>query len=107
MSEYQCSPLWKENIDGFYEPLEIIDVKGLSNLLTNRLEIWRKKFESTYNEINPIESGFTNDIELEAFEKEGVELWEELRRELSNYHIVFFSVKHNKLYEVLSDYKFC
>lgn len=106
MPDYGCSPLWVINSYDFFEPIEIKDFNNLSDPLIDRLEIWREKFDNTLNQEYPNESGFEGNLELENFEKEGVEIWKEMLIQFPKDNISFFSIKVNKLFETLSDYEF-
>jgi len=103
MPEYQCSPLWSLNSDNFFEPIELDDL-DLPDSIVVRIRAWKKLFDQTYDLNKPDESGFKNDVELEAFEKEGIEIWKQILKLFPDDDFVFFSVQRNQLYSTITGY---
>ncbi len=92
MADYQCWPLWLQQIDGS-------DNTDPSNLplkqeTIDRLKSWAVKYDSTLNQDDPASSGFGTELESDMFEKEGRELWNVLNNELKDlFHISYQSIK--------------
>ena len=90
MPDYGCHPLWwavgsgkAGDIDPTTLPLKLETVA--------RLEKWAAVFDELLNEDDSAASGFASDRERSAFDGEGIELWLELRKELSpEYEVLYF-----------------
>lgn len=99
MPDYQCSPLWYigrgtvENVPP--------DKLPLSDSLKSTILDWQKVYDDTLNFSNPAASGFKTSFEEIIFDKEGLKIWEQMIKELSElYEVKYFSVKDQTLYEV-------
>lgn len=100
MPEYGCSSIWELNNEGFFEPTDVYELNiELSDSLKETIITWQKKYESTYYQENPIESGFKSEEEEENFEKEGFVIWNKLSKELPEFEVNYFSIKENELYK--------
>ncbi|MBC6476809.1 MAG: hypothetical protein GDA56_02430 [Hormoscilla sp. GM7CHS1pb] len=90
MTDYGCYPLWVE------EPDEMGDIDPatlpISQEIIKRLDEWRKAYEEILNLSDPAASGFPSIQAREAFNREGVTLWLQLRNSLwPDYEVVYFS----------------
>lgn len=88
MPDYDCYPLWVRDDAG----LENIDPNSL-NISTNlkkSLEIWKKKYDSTFVRGNPIESGFKSKDDEKIFYEEGKKIYYELSKELGFSYKVYY-----------------
>jgi hypothetical protein len=90
MADYGCDPLWGE------EPDEIGDLDPttlpISQETLKRLEKWVHTYEAILNWEDPASSGFPSVEAREDFDKEGISLWLQLRKELSpDYEVLYFS----------------
>ncbi len=97
MTDYECYPLWE------YENNELIDnpnpnTLSLCSETIARLEKWANDYDATLNLEDPVSSGFANQEKEAAFELEGINLWNKLKKELgADYEIVYYSHKLNKI----------
>ncbi|ACK66414.1 conserved hypothetical protein [Rippkaea orientalis PCC 8801] len=96
MADYDSYPLWDmedpNNIDPNELPLKKETIKHLLN--------WSNAYNQILNLDDPASSDFSSEIEAEEFEKEGVQLWEQLQKELfPEYEVFYFSEEQG---EVLS-----
>lgn len=105
MAEYGCSsPLWINGANG-----ELIDTPepeelSLSVETVHRLKNWTEAFNATLNQAYPPESDFATREEAEAFEQEGLRLWNKLQEELgSKYNVVYYSYKQQRV--ITRDYE--
>lgn len=86
MPEYECFPLWGY-VNDELNNIDPDDLKISQNLKSD-LNNWASKYESTYVEDNPIDSGFLSESEEKIFLEEGCVLRDRLQRELGcNYDI--------------------
>ena len=70
---------------------------GIDRDTVKRLDEWRKAYESILNWDDPASSGFPSIEAREAFNREGVDLWHQLRKELSlDYEVLYFSEQLQK-----------
>lgn len=95
MADYGCYPLWWVNSKkiGDINP----ETLPLSQQTINRLEKWADMYDGKLNEDEPALSGFSSNEEQEIFEEEGIDLWKQLKKELtSNYEVIYFSEKLGK-----------
>lgn len=91
MPDYGCYPLWwaagsgkAGDIDPTTLPLRAETIQ--------QLEEWANIYDRLLNESDPASSGFKSDANRDAFETEGIRLWQQLRDELSaNYKVYYFS----------------
>lgn len=94
MPDYQCWPLWNieepDNINPAELPLSAKTIEGLLK--------WAQTFDETLNWDDPASSGFESEEADTAFEREGIRLWHQLRKELApNYEVYYFSEKLHRL----------
>ncbi|MGK7928298.1 MAG: hypothetical protein AB4290_24155 [Spirulina sp.] len=90
MPDYFSHPLWGLDSDNIGD----IDPKTLPLSLDTiaKLEAWAKTYNNILNWDDPATSGFASLEEEEEFEREGVRLWLQLKRELPiTYEVVYFS----------------
>lgn len=96
MADYGCYPLWwvsSEKI-GDIDP----ETLPLSQETINRLEKWADMYDAKLNQDEPGLSSFLSTEEQENFEKEGINLWRQLKQELApKYEVVYFSEKLGKI----------
>lgn len=94
MAEYNYFPLWDMEEADNLEPEEL----PISSATIERLSNWAKCYDNIINWDKPKEAAFKNLIEKEAFEQEGLVLWQQLQEELAPYYKVFyFSEKQHQL----------
>jgi hypothetical protein len=103
MPEYECYPIWISKNEGIFENIKPSELK-ISDALKRQIENWDSKFENTYDRKNPINSGFKNENEISVFEKEGFFIWANLAKELTEFKIVYRSLKNEKEYVSPFDY---
>ncbi len=89
MADYGCDPLWWVNADiGNIHPIKL----PLSEDSIKLLDKWAEVYNNTLNWDDPASSSLPNIEAEKAFEKEGIDLWKQLQKELeSNYEVVYFS----------------
>lgn len=95
MTDYYCHPLWEIGPDsnGDLAP----EMLPLQQETIQRLQKWAASFDSILNEDDPAASDFASEEDLQAFEKEGICLWHQLRAELSpDYEVGYFSQLRRK-----------
>ncbi|GFE70838.1 hypothetical protein [Chroococcus sp. FPU101] len=94
MAEYNYFPLWDIDEADNLEPNDL----PISSVTVERLYNWAKCYDSIIDWNKPQEAGFKNLGEKEAFEQEGLALWQQLQQELSpHYQVYYFSEKQHKL----------
>jgi len=98
MADYQSFPLWWAspplvgNIDPSSLPIDSETIR--------RLNAWACAFDATLNSEEPLASGFASAEEEVAFEREGLDLWRHLRKQLQgSYELVYFSQHQNREYD--------
>jgi hypothetical protein len=104
MPDYDCSPIWALNKYDFFEPIEIEDVAIQEDLKVEIFE-WNTLFQNTLDRKDPRNSGFSTNEDLDSFEKKGIEIWKKLIKQLPESIILYYSVKHYKLYENFNSYE--
>ena len=88
MSDYHCFPLWVVQEGGNVNPDEL----PLTNELKSSLHRWAASYDRTLNRDYPPDSGFAGPDEEEAFEAEGLRLWQELQAQLRGTNeVVYYS----------------
>lgn len=91
MPDYGCYPLWWAAGSGKAGDIDPTTLPLKPETIV-RLEKWAAVFDDLLNEEDPAASGFPSDKERSAFDGEGIELWLELRKELSpEYEVLYFS----------------
>jgi len=85
-AEYQCFPLWMAGLEsvGNINPSEL----PISPCLLSRVNAWALKFDGTFNEDDPVSSGFESAEEELDFLHEGRELAKLLQQELGGGYVV-------------------
>ena len=89
MADYQCYPLWEatEGEIGNIDPSSL----PISESLVNDLLLWSKQYDSTLNNLDPLNSGFRSKKDELSFIEFGEKLRERLREELdAEYYIFLF-----------------
>lgn len=80
MADYQCHPVW-EISPGAYDEIDP-DALSIAGGLKQKLTDWAASFGETLDIENPANSGFKS-IEVEAaFKARGIQLAEQLQKEL-------------------------
>lgn len=89
MTDYNCYPLWWTNGRvGDINP----NTLPLNQKTIQSLEAWANVYDNILNWDDPASSGFASLEDKEAFEQEGINLWLQLREELSpNYQVIYKS----------------
>lgn len=97
MPDYGCSPLWWVGPGkiGNIDP----ETLPLSRETINRLNAWADAYDATLDMSDPANSpGFPDEQAEEAFDREGVNLWLQLREELApDYEVFYYSFEMGKL----------
>jgi len=96
MADYGCYPLWWVDPDlvGNITPHSL----SLSQETLDRLSNWAASFDATLNQDYPPDSGFASEQDAQAFEEEGISLWQQLNQELApDIEILYFSDRLRKL----------
>lgn len=95
MAEYSAYPLWSLE-DESIGPINP-EVLPLKQEIILQLMKWAEKYDAQLNIVDPTQSNWFNEQELLEFEKEGVYLWMQLRKELgSEFEVEYFSEKLHK-----------
>ena len=90
MSDYHCWSLWEMH-EGCYQNINPEELP-LSDDLKSSLHRWAVSFDRTLNHDYPPESGFARPEAEEAFESEGLRIWQELQTQLCEaYEVVYYS----------------
>lgn len=96
MADYGCYPLWwvDKSLTGNIDPAKL----PLSPETFHRLSNWASAYDATLNLDYPPDSGFASEEEAQAFELEGISLWQQLQKELTpDYEVLYFSEQLRKL----------
>lgn len=93
MADVGAPPLWNADRGG---PVSLESLP-LSPALLERLERWRKVYESYLAREGRYLEQQSNSAELDAFEREGLAIWQQLREELAGVYSVLYqsSVGHD------------
>jgi hypothetical protein len=80
MPDYECYPLWESRAAGAVnvDPADL----PISDRLRQELRAWAQQYDATLNRHDPASSGFADREAEQAFEQEGLRLWQALRDEL-------------------------
>ncbi|MDJ1471784.1 hypothetical protein [Xanthocytophaga flava] len=81
--EFECYPIWIADAEGIHHNISI-DSLLITSALKKRLEEWDSQFQATFNSDYPPDSDFTSESERDAYQKEGVEIYQQLVNELGN-----------------------
>ena len=54
----------------------------ISEVLKVKLSNWEVEYDNTLDQDNPINSGFKTPIQAQEFHKTGLQLWEQLQKEM-------------------------
>lgn len=96
MADYQCYPLWwdEPELVGNIDPAKL----PLSQETLDRLSNWTSAYDATLNQDYPPDSGFGSEEDAQAFEQEGISLWQQLQKELApDYEVLYFSEQQRQL----------
>ncbi len=96
MADYQCYPLWwvDPELVGNIDPAKL----PLSQETLERLSNWASAYDATLNQDYPPDSGFASEEDAQAFEQEGINLWQQLQKELApDYEVLYFSEQLRQL----------
>ena len=96
MADYECYPLWwsEPKLVGNIKPAKL----PLSQETLDRLSKWASTYDATLNQEYPPDSGFASEEDAQAFEQEGISLWQQLQKELApDYEVLYFSEQQRKL----------
>lgn len=81
--EYFCSPLWiKRSGEDVFIPILPHEIH-LSQSLSDRIIEWDDKYQATFNDTYPPESGFKNADDEAAYRQEGMDIRKEITGQLS------------------------
>lgn len=102
MNDWQCHPLWlQKEPEGIFEN---IDPAELVPEFTERLNAWDKKYQDTFNNADPSNSGFKTTEEIDAFEQEGIVIWHDMQLLfMGKYKIIYYSQNDQKCLEYFVD----
>jgi tetratricopeptide (TPR) repeat protein len=92
MADYQCYPLWwvDPELVGNIDPAKL----PLSQETLERLSNWASAYDATLNQDYPPDSGFASEEDAQAFEQEGINLCQQLRKELTpDYEVRYFTMR--------------
>ena len=95
MPEYGSFPIWRCNdIRYVVEPEEL----PISESLKQALQEWANVYDNTIDMNDPASAGFKSNMEMEIFEKIGLELWKQLKTELGDGYIIkYFSTIEQRI----------
>ena len=91
MPDYDCWCLWNT------EPVHDEDYNlnpnalPLSDNLKLDLSKWEELYDSTLNRNDPINSGFKTEVDQKVFDEIGLNLFQRLKQELSDFHIEYIN----------------
>ncbi|MEG4958853.1 MULTISPECIES: hypothetical protein [unclassified Microcoleus] len=86
MADFDCYPLWDMDDGGDIAPTEL----PLSEATIERLLNWQKIYDGIIDWNDPASAGFATIKEERAFERKGISLWCQLKRELGDDYQVFY-----------------
>ncbi|RBB31702.1 hypothetical protein DPV79_40645 [Burkholderia reimsis] len=86
MADYQCHPLWDMS-PGMYGDIDP-NTLPISVELKQRLTDWAREFDETLDMVDPAKSGFKSEEAVAAFKSRGVQLADQLQKELGSDFIV-------------------
>lgn len=90
MAEYSAFPIWYESPGrNAGQPINPKDLP-ISEGLENRINQWMEWYDSTLNLDDPATSGFETAKNEADFEREGVDIWITLSRELEEHYTVWY-----------------
>lgn len=86
MADYQCHPLWWNDVDGFGE----VDPAHLpiSPALVESLREWAETYDATLRPDDPLSSGFSDESALKTFKLRGRALKSKLEEELKGLFVI-------------------
>ena len=96
MTNYGCDPLWWEEPDmvGNIAPENL----PLSKDMIARLYQWANQYNARLNWDDPSNSPISTPEEMAQFETEGINLWQQLQKELApDYEVFYFSDQLQKV----------
>ncbi len=96
MADYECYPLWwvDPELVGNITPAKL----RLSQETLDRLSNWTSAYDATLNQDYPPDSGFASEQDAQSFEQEGINLWQQLQKELApDYEVLYFSEQQRQL----------
>lgn len=96
MTDYRCYPLWWVDSKkvGDINPLTL----PLSQETLQRLEAFAAAKDASLNWDYPPDTEEATDEEIEAIEREGISLWQQLQKELApDYEVMYFSERLLKI----------
>ena len=96
MTDYGCDPLWWEEPDmvGDIAPENL----PLSKDTIARLHQWANQYNARLDWDDPSNSPISTPEEMAQFETEGINLWQQLQKELApDYEVFYFSDRLQKL----------
>lgn len=96
MTDYYCYPLWWMGGDciGDIDP----KILPLNQTTIASLERWQASYDAILDLEDPASAGFKTLQEEEAFEREGLRLWQVLQEELEpEYQVFYFSDRLQKV----------
>ena len=99
MTDYHCFPLWGDTEEGYNrDPNDL----PLADELKSALHAWAASYDRTLNDDYPPDSGFPSPREEDAFEAEGLRLWQELQAQVGGaYEVVYYSWRLGKILDKL------
>ena len=89
--EYTVSPVRAVDDINYFEPDEL----PLSLETIAQLSAWDVAFQATYQQDDPLASGFPDEKAEERWKKEGVKIWQQIQNELGSEYEVFYKLHHN------------
>ncbi len=95
MADYGCWPLWGGGEVGNLNP----ELLPLSAATQEALGKWAQAYDLTLNRSDPIRSGFETLEAASEFNVEGWRLWDCLRKELTDFKVVYFDNELGEVFE--------
>jgi hypothetical protein len=86
MADFDCYPLWDMDDGGDIDPTEL----PLSEATIERLLNWQKIYDGIIDWDDPASAGFASEQEEIAFERKGISLWHQLKKELGDDYQIFY-----------------
>ncbi|GAA4025534.1 hypothetical protein GCM10022386_05910 [Flavobacterium cheonhonense] len=100
--EYGCFPLWISEKDEIYSNVNHYDLNFSEDLKKN-IENWNIKFQQTLNKEYPPDSSFGSLTDLIEFENEGILVWRDINKQMSNVNVSYFSLLKDRYYYNLDE----
>lgn len=95
MPEYGSLPVWiKHDEDSFFDNAILEEIDLFDDEFISEIELWNEEFQNTFDDGNPLESGFQDDENEHAFIDKGITITLKLEKKIgSKVEFIFFGEK--------------